>query len=143
MAAKKPVAGKPQKPMSRRIPSDDCLFTLDGESYAIHAGEWVDVFPVLTIADTQALTSLQAIGDQLAIAEGDSSALLSVMGTHFDTICAMLARRILAWNWTDMSGVPMPQPKGAPQVIADLSLDEMTYLIALVRGDAPADRKNA
>lgn len=132
------------KPQPIRVPADDCLVTVGDEQYAVHEGEWVEVLPVLKARDMQALNALSTVGDRMAVAQGDANESVQVaeiLDGAFADVAALLADRVRAWNWTDMDGMPLPQPYGRVDVITSLTTDEMFYLVTLVRGDGIAQRK--
>lgn len=132
------------KPQAIRVPSDDCLVEVAGEQFAVHEGEWVEVLPIMKARDMQALNALGSVGDRMAVAQGDPTEALQIseiLDSAFADVAELLAERVRAWSWTDMDGVPLPQPKGDPEVITQLTTDEMFYLVGLVRGDGLAQRK--
>ena len=133
----------------RRVKSDDCLLYLNrvisedgkkvtnGEGIAIHAGEWVDVVPVQSMRE---LISMGRIASQVS-SETEDVDRVSKSGEALHALCAALAARITAWNWTDNSGAPLPQPYKQADVLADLSNDELMYLVQASRGETPEERK--
>lgn len=133
------------KPLPRRVPSDDCAVDLDGDTYYPHEGEWVEIVGVPSVAELQAFTALAALGQDLAVAEGEpdeAGQAAAAIDRHFTAVCAALAERIVAWNWTDMRGRELPSPDGNPAVFASLSTEELYYLTRVARGERAADRKN-
>jgi hypothetical protein len=50
-------------------------------------------------------------------------------------VCVPLSQQILAWTWTDpLTGQPLPQPYGHPDVLEALDVPHISYLINLVVG---------
>ncbi len=47
----------------------------------------------------------------------------------------MIQRHLLEWNWVDDDGVPLPQPKGNPEVLDELTVKEVTFLANLLTGE--------
>ena len=129
----------------KRVPSDDCavyvgrkvstkgIITTKGEPYYVHEGEWVEVVPVITIQDSIVLDRLLR-----AAREGDETQAES----NLLSLCDLIAEKVLAWNWTDLSGKKMPKPHGNPEVIKLLTADELAYLQLILAGEAPGERKN-
>jgi len=129
----------------RKVPSDDCVIyvgreidvekgtiTSQGTPYHIHKGEWVKVVPLLSVRDYLAWNKLRG-----AFA-GDSEQ----MEVALDELCVGLSSKIVEWNWTDMTGEPLPQPYKNPDVIKGLNEMELIWLsTALV--ETGGQRKNA
>lgn len=133
------------KPTPRRIPSDACEVVGADGPYHPHEGEWVEIVGTLTVGDIMALSALERYGVALQAAQGEPDEAIQsvrIMDQYFRQTCEGLARRVVAWSWTDDLGRPLPQPAGNPEAFAALSPAELTYLIGLVRGEQPADRKN-
>lgn len=53
----------------------------------------------------------------------------------------LLAEHVLAWNWVDEDGNPLPQPHGNLDVIDDLTDEEFAFLGEVI-GGSEQDRKN-
>jgi len=47
----------------------------------------------------------------------------------------MIQRHLVDWNWVDDDDVPLPKPKDHPEVVDELSTDEVTYLADLLTGE--------
>ena len=74
---------------------------------------------------------------------GHEAEILSLMNEHFDTICQGIASKVLAWNWTDMLGRPLPEPDGTVTPFKRLSAEELYWLFGAIRGiETGAARKN-
>jgi len=82
-------------------------------------------------------------------------ARINLIDGSFDELAKAVARRVVAWNWTNDLGLPIvpwnaTDEDGSPYTILDGSSatielvepDEMTYLRGLLTGEAPAERKN-
>jgi hypothetical protein len=78
-----------------------------------------------------------------------------VVDESFASMAAAVARRVVAWNWTDDRGRPLvpwnaedeegrpyANLDGRPETVELVELEELTYLRDLLSGEAPADRKN-
>lgn len=60
----------PKVTTGRRVPSDDCLVTVNGENVAIHEGEWVEVDDLRSYREIEALTRFERLKvDALAAEE--------------------------------------------------------------------------
>ena len=128
----------------RRIPSDDCVIRVGrkisggkivepGTEYRVHEGEWVDVLPVTSVRQHLALSGLQR-----ATAAGvDADTTEKAM----NDFCAVVASKVLAWNWTDLDGKPLPCPFNSVETIQGLSDDEVIWLFRAIRGELPEERK--
>ena len=93
----------------------------------------------------QAGIELQILGQALKDAEGDEAEmqrLLPRVSEPFELLCRMLSERILAWNWTDDRGRPLPEIGDDPAVFKCLRDEEVRYLIGLAQAEQPAERKN-
>ncbi len=134
------------KARPRRIASDDCIVTMDGEAFTPHEGEWVEMHRGLTIGGLQAIAGMQRIGVDLQAIQGEEDAAaqaLAQLGPHFERLCAYLAPRIVDWNWTDDAGRPLPKPDGTTAPLLLLNAQEINWLLAAAMGETPAERKNA
>ena len=129
-----------------RIPSDACAVYLGrtikdgklndpGTPHRVHQGEYIEVMPTVAISELIALMRLQE--------QGVSGATLAEMEDSLNRLCLELSRRIIAWDWTDMMGLPYEQPYGHPEVLARLTTDELGYLLgAAMSTESRDDRKN-
>lgn len=137
----------------KRVPSDDCVVHVgqvirdgkiaeQGQPYPVHEGEWVEVLPIATVREAMAVAALQGFAgkkpdEMMNGAMGSAASALS-------GLCEALSERILAWNWTDNTGEPLPSPYHKPDVIKGLSNDEVAWLVATAySGESPGQRKNA
>lgn len=141
MAAKKKG---PTKPKARRVPSDDCILTLDGEDYAIHAGEWVEFRGRPSMAFLARYMQFQGIRESMASGSELTMESSAMLRRAAEDIGDELARHISAWTWTDDAGDPMPLPvKG--EALDNLDQVEFQWLLMefLSGGPAGGDRPNA
>lgn len=53
----------------------------------------------------------------------------------FEAGLDMIQRHLVEWNWVDDGDVPLPQPKTNPEVVDELSTDEVTFLANLLTGE--------
>lgn len=131
------------KPQPQRIPSDDCVVTINGTEYHPHEGEWVEVLAGMTVREYQALSRLVDYGMQLLAAQGEPDEQQQVMrltDQQMDELCVALADRVLDWNWTDLRGRPLPKPDGTPEPLRRLQAQELRWLSTATQGERPADR---
>ena len=114
--------GKPKLPL-QRIEADSCVVTVGrviegdkitdvGKPMKVHEGEWIEIIPTVNVQEYLAKRSFLVSADNGSILE----------------LSQGLARRIVAWNWTDLMGEPLPQPYGRPDVLQGLSVDELFWL---------------
>ena len=119
---------KPKIP-TVKVPSDECAISIgqiieDGEiteagtPHYVHIGEWVEIMPVMAVKEVMQLSRLQRGSD-------DPSGL----GESLSQLCKELSKRTIAWNWTDLVGELMEQPYNRPDVIEELSSDELLWLV--------------
>ena len=132
---------KPKIP-TIKISSDGCAINVgqvieDGEvtspgvPHYVHIGEWVEIMPVMAVREVMQLSRLQRSSD-------DTGGL----GDNLSRLCEELSKRLIQWNWTDLMGEPMEQPYSRPDVIEELSSDELLWLVNAATGqEAPAVRK--
>ena len=137
-----PMERKPKIPPIR-IPSDACAVwvgrvVIDGEvtepweAHFLHKGEWVEIIPY------------ESIGAILRGASQPEAVDLEAKVARLHAVCATVAGRVAAWNWTDIIGDPLPPPYGDPSIIERLSNDEVTWLSgALLASESVGQRKNA
>lgn len=50
----------------------------------------------------------------------------------------VLAPTIAEWNWVDDDGNPLPQPKDNPDIVRDMTLSELEFVVRSLGGE----RKN-
>ena len=119
---------KPKIP-TVKVPSDECAINIgqvieDGEvgeagtPHYVHIGEWVEIMPVMAVKEVRQLSRLQRGSD-------DPSGL----GESLSQLCKELSKRIISWNWTDLVGEVMAQPYNRPDVLEELSSDELLWLV--------------
>ncbi len=132
------------KPPTRQITSDDCVVTVEGEDYTPHEGEWIRVLPGITAAEIRLLRELQELKPKLEAIEGDDEAQgqsIVLLDKSYDRAVSMVARRVVEWNWTDSEGKKYPSGP-TTEVIQELDVQELFYLVAAVRGETAGERKN-
>ena len=119
---------KPKIP-TVKVPSDECAISIgqvieDGEivepgtPHYVHIGEWVEIMPVMAVKEVMQLSRLQRGND-------DPNGL----GDSLSQLCQELCKRIISWNWTDLVGEVMAQPYNRPDVLEELSSDELLWLV--------------
>src|SRR5574340_894704 len=131
------------KPLPKRIPSDDCAVTIDNEVYHPHEGEYVEMYAGITIAELKTLEGFTRISVEVDAIQGEEEEqqkLLGLLNQHFDEICKNLAGRVVAWNWTDDRGQPLPQPDGKAETMERLRAEEILWLMKATQGETPAQR---
>lgn len=137
----------------RRVASDDCAVHIGrryenqtlvdpGETYYTHAGEWVDVLPVGSMQALFAWNRLQVPNVPDGTLTEHYQEYLRELDAALMAICTQLATVVVAWNWTDLVGQPLPQPYGRPDVLQALELEELTWLKAAAGGETTGERKN-
>lgn len=145
------------KPVPKRIPSDDCVITVDGISYYPHADEWVEIFPIQSVREIRLVASMARLGIDVQSAQDDlvnsgdnndttnvtaQARLAALADAQLSALCEILAERVIAWNWTDLRGLPYAQPDGTAAQIEQLTADELAWLIRCVQPESSGDRKN-
>lgn len=115
----------------KRIPSNDCIVKVDGQSYEIHKGEWVEVIQVDSMRQYIAMMDIT----KLAANNTDSH---SISG-----LCEEVSQRVVDWNWTGLDGKKLPKPYKSASVIEKLLSEEVVWLVNAIQGETPSLRKNA
>lgn len=59
----------------------------------------------------------------------------------FDSNSQEVCTFVIAWNWVDDEGQPLPTPKDQPDIYKALTTDEISFLLEAVWGSA-STRKN-
>ena len=130
------------------VASDQCLVTVGqivengtitnpGTAYPVHVGEWVEILPAMSVQEVVSLTSMQRI---MAGSTQDATEI----ETAFRMMASELSKRVIAWNWTDMMGQPMSQPYAKPEVLMQLTNEELLWLVQATSGrETVEERKNA
>ena len=131
---------KPKIP-TVKVKSDECSISLgqvieDGEitnpgtPYFIHQGEWVEILPVITVAEVMNISRLQN-------AASDTTSL----DQNLSDLCKELSKRVIAWNWTDLMGEKMEQPYNRPDVLERLASEELMWLMTASSSQESADER--
>ena len=131
---------KPKIP-AVKVLSDECSINVgqvveDGEitdpgiPHFVHKGEWVEVLPVLSVKEVMNIARLQSSAT-------DSSKL----DENLTNICKELCRRVVSWNWTNLMGEPMEQPYNRPDVLEELTSEELMWLMTAAGAGEPADAR--
>ena len=116
----------------------DGKVVIPGVPHYVHQGEWVEFLPVTSMGDLLAL--LKGLTP-----ENDSAGETTpeVLGARITSRCEWLANQLVAWDWTDLLGAPLPCPHGKPDVLLRLSNDELMWLIGESQStETETDRKN-
>lgn len=131
------------KPQPLRFPSDDCPVSVGGTIYYPHEGEYVELFPVASVAELATFGEIFRLGVDMNAAKGEPDEAVRIgdlLSRHFDEACNLLAGRVVAWDWTDLRGQPYGQP--SVEVIRKLAAEEIIWLIGLSQnGETPTQRK--
>ena len=136
---------RPTKIPAVRVPSDSCTIEYDGEEVQVHVGEWVDVLPVMSVADIHSSKKLQQLQVLLDAAEGEEDEIaqqVDILDQQYAAVLDRLARRVVGWNWTDLYGKPLPMPDGTAAPFETLSPEETGWLLAAINRDTDDERKN-
>ena len=131
------------KPKAVRVPSDDCMVSVGGVEYALHAGEWIDVVPGLTVEEYKIQMAMLRLQVDIANADKpeEQSVYLGRAEESIDRTMAILGRRILGWNWTGDDEAPYPSPP-TEEALRNLRMEEMAYLLSVLTGQNPDAKKN-
>ena len=76
------------------------------------------------------LKHLRAVAAMATFADVDMGEDQSAALDMFARIGEVLSQVILAWDWVNEDGQPLPQPEGRPEVFEELSFEELNWLIA-------------
>ncbi len=140
------INGKVPKIPTIAYPSDDCLVYVgrevengevvaEGVGYSVHKGETVHIIPMQSVGEITARATL--LFQSQDADDGPRSTEV------FERLCARVSKRIVSWDWTDMMGNPYEQPYGNPEVVKDLTNDELVWLIQRTTNqETPEERKN-
>lgn len=132
------------KPPLRHVPSDDCAVVVGGVPYYPHEGESLSLIGGATpIRLFQVLNRFRQASVQVEAMQDEPDGAVQIaelLDPQFDELCELLASRIVDWTWTDARGQPLPPPSA--RAVALLENQEVLYLITVVQGEGPAERKN-
>ena len=129
-----------------KVPSDECVVhigrviedgnvTVEGDTYYPHVGEQIEILPLMTVGEVINTGKIAGMTGE----ETD----IRVIGSNFDELCSAIAKRVFAWNWTDMEGLPLASPHRNPAVLKELSSEELVYLMGVTEvAPDPETRKN-
>lgn len=124
MTARKARQEKARRRRVVRVDCGDLLYlTEDGEQAPLRVGEWVEFHRKQTPRDLQ---TVLAFAD---LADGGNAALVGELGG----LCDFLARKISAWNWTDLDSdevTPYPE-KPTAALLMEMDFDDVLHLVNL------------
>lgn len=123
--------GKKWKIPPKKVPSDSCTVTVDGEQYPLHEGESVWVIPVQSMRHYASLMRIRNL-----VADTSDSASIG-------DLCAEIAERIVDWDWTSLDGAKLPKPYQNGRLLESLTSEEVAWLIDVIQGESKEERKNA
>lgn len=113
-----------------RVPCDHLVYEdEDGEESNLREGQWVEFKKKLTANDMAQM--LQFAG----LAENDN---LVEMAEELPSIYDLLARKLVAWNWTDLDedfdeeGDQPLLPEPSLEVIGELDFDDILNLVEML-----------
>lgn len=127
--------------LRRRVACDDYVFKLDGEEYHAHHGEYVVMKRKISQAGMATVTEFFAMAS-----EGIQTTDIAEVRRWNEVLweaAKVLADLILEWNWTDDDGTPLPEPHKAPEVIANLHVQELVWLIGQYYGPAEVPKNSS
>lgn len=132
------------KPGFVEIPSDDCVIADGAAIYYPHVGESVTVRPGIKVAHFPHFERLARLGVEYQAFAGEPGGAVQqlVMLREFvESVRGLLVARIKCWTWTDDDEEPLDQPVDDPGVFDSLTIDEIAYLMMLIRKGPPAEEK--
>jgi len=95
--------------------------TEDGESAALREGQWVEFKRKVTPGNMRMM---------LGFAQSAGAQDYGLLADGLDALSALLARKIVAWNWTDLeTGAALPTP--SIEVLNELDFDDLLNLVNL------------
>lgn len=133
------------KPKPTRVDSSDCRVEMFGDPYCPHEGEWVEMVRGLAtgaLEHLDALSQLQTQGLTLQDEEGGNVRMAQMMKQTAVVMWDLLKDRLIAWNWTDDRGRPLPQPDGTVEPLKLLNFEELLWLFGVLQGETKVERKN-
>lgn len=143
MPARSPNGALRPKVPAYRFDCSDYETKIGGQAYRLHEGEWVEIIPIRSARETRELLELRRLKVKLDAVAGEKDAYnrtLEILDRTYEQVCHTLSERVVAWNWTDKLGRPLPQPAGDPEVLLSLSESEIAYLVGLAQEERPADQ---
>ena len=112
--------------------------TAEGIPYNVHKGEKLSLLPVSSMDE---LINIGKLTRALASEQQDAESVAEA-AEAFDSLCEVLSKRVYSWTWTDLDGDPLPQPYQNPAAIRGLNTEELFWILNVVQGEAPEERKN-
>ena len=150
---------KPTRPPAITVPSDDFEIEIDGETYQPHRGERVEVLRGVTVGDYKYMRAVDELSVKIDAVEGEADGedddaklrqliaerqqKIVLMDDSYGETVAFVRDRLVSWDWTDRRGEQLPQPGDDPDVFGRLSLEELFYLVSVIRGETGGQAKNA
>ena len=128
-----------------KVLSDDCEVKVAGETYNPHEGEWIMALRGLSVNEIRLMQRLQTVKVQIEALEGEANEddeVVRLLVESFEPALNILKHRVTSWNWTDDASRPLAQPTEDPDVFSTLSVHEVWYLVAAVRGETAGEQGN-
>lgn len=120
------------RPLPKRYSGDDFVMTIEGEEFRPHTGEYVEVWPVLSIRETRQAARL--LGVMRRGMEFLSTEELSELETLAGEFLKTAAANIISWDLTDIrTGKKLP--KATAQILDSLSVEEFTWITVMFAPD--------
>lgn len=122
---------------TERIDCGDYIVEVDGVEYFPHLDEWIDVIPIRQLSDLKNLMKLASAEPMDEVSITDPR-----LGEQYENLCRYLSDSIYKWNFTDDNEELMPQPYKKPQVIEQLSVEEIGFLTGKLIGGRTDNSKS-
>lgn len=124
---------------ARRINSDDCKVTVDGEDFFPHVGEWVEIAGGRLFGEVMLNWE---VSDMTALEGKSPSEQVRLLNQRYEKLLTHVLGRVKGWSWTDDDGNPYPNPP-TEDAVRRLSEAEVNYLAWLgFRTSTEEARKN-
>lgn len=117
-------------PQVVRYSGDDFVMVVDGVEITPHAGEWVDIWPVLSMREVRRCARLIALTQRGL--ESMTPEELRELEAEVQEVMEITASNILGWTLTDMrTEEPLPPPSA--EVLDGLSPDEFAWIVSMFK----------
>lgn len=113
----------------RRVYADDLEMEVDGEKFHPRRGQWVEYKRGVTWGYFMAQLELTRLRER----ENEPTGAM----VAWERLVQRLQENVVAWDWADEVGNPLPQPYRNPEAFAMLSNDEIAWLNGNVVPEAP------
>lgn len=134
------------KPLPIKCPADELVVKFGGVEYTPHEGESVTLLRCGTLNMLTRFRELNGVAAELAAIKGDANEnerSVEIVESAYRGLAELIAPYLIEWDWTDITGRPLPPLDGTAGPLGQLEVEELQWLTARIQGVEVSDRPNA